>query len=153
MLNAFFSVAILKFNRTKGNNMKRTGFYRSFVLLALFACSSCRAFLGDPYSDCCKIDLESLELKLSCNSNEGIERVESFDMVNSSESRLFLFDKKYDTFIQQVHIPIPNDSLVRKRRIIVKIWTGTSVIDDYRIYIEPSDWVRKKVVFATYNER
>jgi hypothetical protein len=94
-----------------------------------------------------------LELELSCNSNEGIERVQSFDMITKPENRIFFFEKKFESFTQHVSVPIPDDSLVRQRRIIIKIWTGKTVIDDYRIYIEPSDWTKKKVVFGTYNER
>jgi hypothetical protein len=106
-------------------------------------------------SKCCSFNPITLELQLTCET-ENIYFVKSFIVgasTNESYNMLWNFTKNCEIGTNKLIIPIPKDSLVRSKIVIIKVWKANQTIDDYLFQINPADWNTDKLLFGELSIR
>ncbi|MES2429297.1 MAG: hypothetical protein V4556_00075 [Bacteroidota bacterium] len=140
--------------------MKPFTIYRFSILVFVCAITlSCNSYIFGGHqpilSNCCSFNPKTLELKLTCQ-NESIYFVKSFILgasTNESYNNLWNFSKTCEAGINTLIIPVPKDSLIRDKIILLKVWKANQIIDDYLFQIKPSDWNSDKLLFGELSIR
>lgn len=139
--------------------MMRTLKNLAFTITVVFAALSCNSYLlggkKPMLSNCCSFNTTTLELRLTCK-DEHIYFVKSFiagAATNGSYNDLWNFSKRYEEGTSSVLIPIPGDSAVRNKTVLIKVWRAGQVIEDYYFKLEPADWKAGKLLFGELSVR
>jgi hypothetical protein len=129
-------------------------FKTAATMLFILFLSSCVPFgKGPGYVHCCSFNTATTELSFTCKDEKlKVVRV----LLLSGDPN------KFSEGIAEYRVPgetsiIKLDTIknfyAQQRSILIKIWAGSPVIDDYRIEITPKDWNSKSTVFASPNYR
>lgn len=125
------------------------------IYLFLLLTSSCTilGFGKAPYSECCNFNPTDCEINVTCKE-EKIRAVKIL-LVEPGSGKFspVYYENTYSNPVNEVTISTPLDSVIKSKIFLIKIWTNTHVIDDYRIEVRPSDWQNKKLIYGVYNYR
>jgi hypothetical protein len=127
-----------------------------FVLISLSSCGIFFLRKEEPEARFCYFDPGTKTLIYESDDQEGIKAIEIV-LLNPDEDwwgkRADLI--KYPKAVNKIDLSVmDNDSIVlSEKRILIKIWDRSPVIEDYSIKIEPADWKQPEKVYSRYSTR
>lgn len=125
----------------------------SIYLIVLTFFSSCFIFRGSAqHPECCSFDTKTLELNFSCQ-NEKIKRIEILALSDDPGQFSKLIERRRGDTANVIKLNSLEDSIIRRGSVLIKIWVGELIIDDYRIQVTPKEWQNKTIVYGSRNYR